>query len=87
MIDAILTLEQMETGVMFYHRADERAFFEWLQRIPCVATPPNPTAASQPLEPFPAKKPVASTGRSAVAHFRSFNIALCFPDCRRSQPW
>jgi hypothetical protein len=36
MADAILTLDQMDTGVIFWHRADERAFFEWLERIPCV---------------------------------------------------
>ena len=38
MAQAILLLEQMDTGVTFYHPADERAFFEWLQRIPCVAS-------------------------------------------------
>ncbi|ETI63622.1 hypothetical protein C100_11780 [Sphingobium sp. C100] len=38
MTDAILTLEQMDTGVIFYHHADERAYFEWLERIPCVAS-------------------------------------------------
>ncbi len=27
----------MDTDVWFYHQADERAFFEWLRRIPCVA--------------------------------------------------
>ena len=26
----------MDTGVTFYHVNDERAFFEWLARIPCV---------------------------------------------------
>ena len=38
MADTILTLEQMDTGVLFYHHADERAYFEWLERIPCVAS-------------------------------------------------
>lgn len=36
MTEAILTLDQMDTGVKFYHLADERAYFEWLPRIPCV---------------------------------------------------
>jgi len=36
MTEPILTLDQMDTGVKFYHEADERAYFEWLQRIPCV---------------------------------------------------
>lgn len=31
-----LTLTQMDTEVYFYHINDERAFFEWLGRIPCV---------------------------------------------------
>jgi hypothetical protein len=26
----------MDTNVRFYHQSDERAFFEWLSRIPCV---------------------------------------------------
>jgi hypothetical protein len=26
----------MDTGVVFHHSNDERAFFEWLARIPCV---------------------------------------------------
>jgi len=26
----------MDTGVLFGHRNDERAFFEWLKRIPCI---------------------------------------------------
>jgi hypothetical protein len=26
----------MDTGVRFYHQSDERAFFEWLSRIPGV---------------------------------------------------
>ena len=38
MTDAILTLDQMDTGVKFYHPADERVFFEWLRSIPCVAS-------------------------------------------------
>ncbi|MEC3910058.1 hypothetical protein U5A82_06085 [Sphingobium sp. CR2-8] len=38
MADAILTLDQMDNDVMFYHHADERAYFEWLERIPCVAS-------------------------------------------------
>jgi len=28
----------MDTGVRFYHQNDERAFFEWLARIPWVAS-------------------------------------------------
>ncbi len=28
----------MDTGVLFYHQSDERAFFEWLERIPCVSS-------------------------------------------------
>jgi IS30 family transposase len=31
----------MDTGVVFFHASDERAFFEWLERIPCVATVAN----------------------------------------------
>jgi len=38
MTGAILILEQMDAGVSFYHDADERAYFEWLERIPCVAS-------------------------------------------------
>lgn len=38
MAQALLTLFQMDTGVIFYHQNDERAFFEWLARIPCVAS-------------------------------------------------
>jgi hypothetical protein len=34
--EAFLTLTDMDTGVRFYHLNDERAFFEWLGRIPCV---------------------------------------------------
>lgn len=34
----LLTLEHMDTGVTFYHAADERAFFDWLERIPCVSS-------------------------------------------------
>lgn len=34
--DTSLTLTHMDTGVTFYHVNDERAFFEWLARIPCV---------------------------------------------------
>jgi hypothetical protein len=30
------TLTHMDTGVTFYYHNDERAFFEWLRRIPCV---------------------------------------------------
>lgn len=33
---ASLTLTHMDTGVWFCHQNDERAFFEWLARIPCV---------------------------------------------------
>jgi hypothetical protein len=36
MLEPVLELEQMDSNVEFYHQADERAFFEWLQRIPCV---------------------------------------------------
>lgn len=36
MNEAHLTLTQMDTEVTFYHFNDERAFFEWLGRIPCV---------------------------------------------------
>jgi hypothetical protein len=32
----LLTLTHMDTGVRFFHQNDERAFFEWLSRIPCV---------------------------------------------------
>jgi hypothetical protein len=31
-----LVLTNLEKGVRFYHRNDERALFEWLARIPCV---------------------------------------------------
>ena len=31
-----LVLTNFETGVTYYHPADERMFFEWLRRIPCV---------------------------------------------------
>jgi hypothetical protein len=34
--EPFLSLTQMDTGVRFYHMNDERAFFEWLGRIPCV---------------------------------------------------
>jgi hypothetical protein len=33
---SLLTLTKMEKGVRFYHKNDERPFFEWLSRIPCV---------------------------------------------------
>jgi hypothetical protein len=36
MASNLLTLTHMDTGVRFYHQNDERAFFEWLTRIPCV---------------------------------------------------
>ncbi|UGY18078.1 hypothetical protein [Bradyrhizobium septentrionale] len=36
MTTPLLTLTHMDTGVRFYHLNDERAFFEWLARIPCV---------------------------------------------------
>jgi hypothetical protein len=32
----LLTLTHMDTAVRFFHLSDERAFFEWLSRIPCV---------------------------------------------------
>lgn len=38
MTESILTLDQMDSGVVFYHQSDERAYFEWLERIPCVAS-------------------------------------------------
>ena len=38
MASALLTLTNINKGVYFYHRYDERAFFEWLARIPCVAS-------------------------------------------------
>jgi hypothetical protein len=38
MVQADLTLTHMDTGVRFGHASDERAFFEWLERIPCVAS-------------------------------------------------
>ena len=38
MPEPLLRLTQMDTGVRFVHQADERAFFEWLGRIPCVAS-------------------------------------------------
>jgi len=36
MVKPSLTLTHMDTGAIFYHQSDERAFFEWLRRIPCV---------------------------------------------------
>jgi hypothetical protein len=33
---SLLVLTNFETGVRYGHRADERALFEWLARIPCV---------------------------------------------------
>ena len=33
-----IELIQMDTDVVFYHESDERAFFEWLSRIPCVGS-------------------------------------------------
>ena len=38
MAPALLTLTHMDTGVRFGHAHDERAFFEWLERIPCVGS-------------------------------------------------
>ncbi|MGZ3275360.1 MAG: hypothetical protein ACXU8S_13120 [Phenylobacterium sp.] len=38
MTGSALTLTHMDTDVVFFHAADERAFFEWLERIPCVAS-------------------------------------------------
>ena len=32
----MLELTHMDTGVTFYHANDERTFFEWFGRIPCV---------------------------------------------------
>jgi hypothetical protein len=37
MASPLLTLEQMDMGVVFYHQGDEQAFFDWPARIPCVA--------------------------------------------------
>ena len=31
-----LVLTNLDTGVIYYHPADERMFFEWLSRIPSV---------------------------------------------------
>jgi hypothetical protein len=36
MTKSSLILTHMDTDVRFYHANDERAFFEWLARIPCV---------------------------------------------------
>ena len=36
MAASLLILTHMDTGVRYYHANDERAFFEWLSRIPCV---------------------------------------------------
>jgi hypothetical protein len=33
---SLLVLTNFETGVRYYHSNDERAFFEWSSRIPCV---------------------------------------------------
>lgn len=33
---SLLILTNVDTGVTFYHPADEQMFFEWLARIPCV---------------------------------------------------
>ena len=38
MTEDLLTLEHMNSGVVFYHEADERAYFEWLERIPSVSS-------------------------------------------------
>ena len=38
MTETLLSLDHMDAGVDFYHHADERAYFEWLERIPCVAS-------------------------------------------------
>jgi hypothetical protein len=35
-IASLLVLTNFETGIIYYHPNDERAFFEWLSRIPCV---------------------------------------------------
>ena len=37
MVAPFLTLENAVTDIVFYHEADERAFFEWLARIHCVS--------------------------------------------------
>lgn len=31
----LLKIYHMDSGVVFYHQNDERAFFEWIERIPC----------------------------------------------------
>ncbi len=37
-VQTLLKLTHMDTKVRFWHYGDERAFFEWLERIPCVAS-------------------------------------------------
>jgi hypothetical protein len=32
---ALPRLYKIDTGVTFYHASDERAFFEWIERLPC----------------------------------------------------
>jgi hypothetical protein len=34
----LLRLTHFDSDVRFLHQADERAFFEWLERIPCVGS-------------------------------------------------
>ena len=34
--DALLRLTHMDTDGRVYHQENERAFFEWVERIPCV---------------------------------------------------
>ena len=36
MASCLLTLTNMDTGVLFFHESDELAFLEWLQKISCV---------------------------------------------------
>ncbi|MFO1013748.1 MAG: hypothetical protein U1E50_08290 [Caulobacteraceae bacterium] len=38
MPSALLKLTHLNAGVHFFHPSDERAFFEWIERIPCVST-------------------------------------------------
>jgi hypothetical protein len=32
----LLKLTHFDSDVRFFHEVDERAFFEWLERVPCV---------------------------------------------------
>jgi hypothetical protein len=50
MTAASLTLTHMDTGVVYYHQNDERAFFEWLSR-PARRDSAYQFVFSQPLRP------------------------------------